>query len=94
MIFIIILLFLFVLIYLSEIVYIENFLICDRIPSGPYKTKCTNIKLNDNILYALCLVQNSDNSIISTQLDLTNCIRDMNDCDSINIDSTGNLVCE
>lgn len=72
----------------------EKFLICDRIPSGPYKTKCTNIKYNDGIIYALCPTKDPENIFISSKLDLKNCIKDQNDCNSININSDGNLICE
>lgn len=72
----------------------ENFLTCDRIPSGPYKTKCTNIKFNSNILYALCPTQEPENTFVPAKLNLDACIKDTNDCDSINVDSKGDLICE
>lgn len=92
MIFIIILIILLVLFYLEK--NKENFKLCNKIPSGPYKTKCTNIKYNNNILYALCPKKEPENSFEYTKLDLANCIIDSNDCDSINVNSQGRLVCE
>lgn len=95
MIFIIILIILLVLIYLLNIKkYNENFISCSRVPSGPYKTKCTNIELNNNILTALCIKDRSENTFEFTKLNLTDCIKDPNDCDSINADSQGKLICE
>lgn len=72
----------------------EKFISCGKIPSGPYKTKCTDIKFNDNILQAFCPKQEPENTFEISRLDLTDCVRDLNDCDSININSQGKLVCE
>lgn len=83
-----------ILIIFYSINWKEKFLSCDRIPSGPYKTKCTNIKFNNNILYALCPTQEPENVFVPSKLDLNNCVKDYNDCNSINIDSKGNLICE
>lgn len=85
---------LLIFIYINEFIYTEKFLVCDRIPTGPYETKCTNIKFNDNILDALCISNISSNTYSPTQLDLSECVKDNNDCDSININSFGNLICE
>ena len=93
MIFILILIILIVIIYLITNTN-EKFVSCDKIPSGPYKTKCVNIEFNNNILYALCPKQEPENIIERTSLDLTDCVRDTNDCDSININLQGKLVCE
>ncbi len=71
----------------------EKFLVCDKEPSGPYKTKCTNIEFKDNILGALCLSDLDDNRYVSSQLNLEDCVRDNNDCDSININKFGELIC-
>jgi hypothetical protein len=92
--FIIILVLVFVLIHTNILIYKENFLSCNKVPSGPYKNKCTNIQYKDNTLYALCLNDVDDNTYTNTQLDLKSCINDINDCDSINIDDGGNLICE
>jgi len=95
--FIIILLFVFVLIYINVLNVSNNkekFLYCDKIPSGPYKNKCTNIQYNNNILYALCPKQDPENTFKFTLLDLIDCVNDTNDCNSINIDTDGDLVCE
>lgn len=92
--FVFILIIILLIFYLIGVYWKENFISCDRIPSGPYKTKCTNIKFNNNILYALCPTQEPENVFISSKLDLTDCIKDQNDCNSINIDSGGNLTCE
>lgn len=92
--FIIILISLLVLIYVNISNSEEIFMSCDKIPSGPYKNKCTNIQYNDNILYALCPKQHPENTFKFTQLDLKNCINNINDCSSINIDIEGNLICE
>ena len=89
----IILIILLVIIYSMPNVF-EKFVSCDKIPSGPYKTKCTNIEFNDNILYALCPKQIPENTFEITTLDLTNCVKNTNDCDSININTQGKLVCE
>jgi hypothetical protein len=94
MIFIVILIILLILFYISEMVYKESFLICDKQPSGPYETKCTNIKFKDNNLSALCLSDIDDNTYVSTQLDLEECVMDNNDCDGININKNGDLICE
>lgn len=94
MILIIILLILLILIYISGFVNKENFVLCNSKPSGPYETKCTNIKFKNSTLSALCLSDIDDNIYVNTQLDLEDCVKDNNDCDSINIDKTGNLVCE
>jgi len=93
MIFIVILIILLVIIYLITNTN-EKFVSCNKIPSGPYKTKCTNIEFNNNILYALCPKQEPENTFETTKLDLADCIRDTNDCDSININSQGKLICE
>jgi uncharacterized protein (UPF0333 family) len=92
--FIIILLIIFAIFFLSTSSNNENFLTCDRIPSGPYKTKCTDIKFNSNILYALCPTQEPENIFIPTKLNLDLCVKDNNDCESININSKGELICE
>lgn len=95
MIFIIILIILLVIIYLiTNTNTNEKFVSCNKIPSGPYKTKCTNIKFHNNILYALCTTQEPGNTYEPTKLNLTACVKDTNDCDSININSQGGLVCE
>lgn len=91
---IIILIVFLIFIYINEFTFIEKFLICDKVPSGPYQTNCTNIEFNNNILNAMCLSNKSDNTFISTKLDLEKCIKNYNDCDSINIDNVGNLICE
>lgn len=93
MIFIIILIILLVIIYLINNIN-EKFISCNKIPSGPYKTKCTNIKFNNNILYALCPKLDHDNISEIITLDLADCVKDSNDCNSININSQGELVCE
>lgn len=93
MIFIIILIILMVIIYLTTNTN-EKFMSCDKIPSGPYKTKCTNIEFSNNILYALCPRQEPENTFETTILDLTKCVKDYNDCNSINVNSQGKLVCE
>ena len=72
----------------------ENFKLCNKTPSGPYETKCTNIEFSNNLLNALCISDLHDNTYVSTQLDLEKCIKDNNDCDSINVNKSGNLVCE
>lgn len=73
----------------------EHFILCDKIPSGAYEIKCTNIIFNDNILYALCPKTNPPNTFVFTQLNLDDCVgMNSNDCDSINIDLNGNLICE
>lgn len=93
MIFIIILIILLVFIYLISFNN-ENFVSCDFVPSGPYKTKCSNIDFKDNILYALCPKQEPENKFDITSLDLIDCVKDTNDCRSIDINSQGKLVCE
>lgn len=93
MFFIVILIILLVIIYLITNTN-EKFVSCIKIPSGPYKTKCTNIEFSNNILYALCPTQEPENTFKPTKLDLTNCVKDFNDCDSININSQGELICE
>lgn len=92
--FIILLVFFLILININVLTNKENFISCDRMPSGPYKNKCTNIQYNNNILYALCLSDIDDNTYANTQLDLEVCINDTNDCNSINADKYGNLICE
>ena len=92
--FIIILVFVFILIYTNVLNDVEKFISCDKIPSGPYKNKCTNIHYSDNTLYALCPKREPENIFKLTELDLVNCVNDTNDCDSINIDLDGNLICE
>lgn len=93
MIFIIILIILLVIIYLINNIN-EKFISCNKIPSGPYTTKCTNIKFHNNILYALCPKQEPENIYGPTRLNLADCVKDSNDCNSININSRGELVCE
>jgi hypothetical protein len=92
MIFILILIILLILISLIQIK--EKFVSCSKIPSGPYKTKCTNIEYKNNILYALCPKQEPENTFEYTKLDLSSCVNDLNDCDSINVNSDGSLICE
>lgn len=72
----------------------EKFLLCEKNPSGPYKNKCTNIQYQNNLLYAMCPKQEPENTFKFTQLNLKNCVNDTNDCDSINVDTDGNLICE
>ena len=77
----------------------EKFLTCNKMPSGPYESKCTNIKYdsNSNILYAYCPKSEPQNSFDFSQLDLSNCSNDSNDsndCGGINVNSNGNLICE
>lgn len=72
----------------------ETYISCDKIPSGPYKTKCSNIEYNNNILYALCPKQEPENTYEYSNLDISNCVKDMNDCNSININTQGKLICE
>lgn len=93
MIFIVFLIILLIIIYLITNTN-EKFVSCNKIPSGPYKTKCTNIEFNNDILYALCPKQEPENTFETTSLDLKACVRDSNDCDSININLQGKLVCE
>lgn len=83
-----------ILIIFYLIIIKENFISCIDVPSGPYKTKCTNIEFNDNILYALCPKQEPANTFQITNLNLTNCVKNSNDCNSINVNSQGKLVCE
>ena len=92
--FIIILICVFILIYINVLNDGEKFISCDKIPSGSYKNKCTNIHYSDNILYALCPKREPENVFKLTKLDLADCVNDSNDCDSINIDWDGNLICE
>jgi len=92
--FIIILVLVFIVIYTNVLNNKEKFISCDKIPSGPYKNKCTNILYNNNILYALCPKKEPENIFKFTQLDLKKCVNDTNDCDSININLDGNLICE
>jgi len=93
-IFIIILVLVLVLIKINFFYNKEKFLLCEKIPSGPYKNKCTNIQYKNNILYAICPKQDPENTFKFTHLDLKDCVNDTNDCDSINIDIDGNLICE
>ncbi len=86
--------FIFILFYTDVFNHVEKFISCDKIPSGPYKNKCSNIHYSDNILYALCPKREPENVFKITKLDLVNCVNDSNDCDSINIDWDGNLICE
>ena len=92
MIFTLILFILLLLIYVIELISKENFVLCNSKPSGPYKTKCTNIEFNNNILSALCLSDISDNIYVNTHLDLNDCVKNNNDCESININNIGNLM--
>jgi len=94
MILIIILLILLILIYIGGLIYKEKFVLCNNKPTGPFETKCNNIEFKDNTLNALCIADISDNTFVSTQLDLKKCIKDNNDCDSINVNNMGNLICE
>ena len=89
-----ILLLLFVLIYIDFLNNWEKFVSCNKIPSGPYKNKCTNIQYSDNTLYALCPKKEPENMFKLSKLNLVDCVNDSNDCDSINIDWDGNLICE
>ena len=92
--FMIILVFVLILIYINLLNDMEKFMSCEKIPSGPYKNKCTNIHYSDNILYALCPKKEPENIYKLSKLDLMDCVNDSNDCDSINIDWDGNLICE
>ena len=98
MIFVLILIILLVFIYLFNLNLNlnlnENFVSCNRTPSGPYKTKCTNIDYNNGILSALCPKQEPENTFEFSKLVLANCVKDSNDCDSINVNSQGLLICE
>jgi hypothetical protein len=90
----IILLIILIFIYITELESFDKFKLCDKTPSGPYETKCTNIKLKDNVLSALCISDMSEKRYVSSQINLEECINDNNDCNSINTDDTGNLICE
>lgn len=98
----IIMIFIFVFVLISISIYIpvsntnnkEKFMSCDKIPSGPYKNKCTNIHYTNNTLYALCPKHEPENIFEISKLDLADCVNDTNDCDSINVDWDGNLICE
>lgn len=93
MIFITILIILFIVICLITNTN-EKFVSCNKIPGGPYKTKCTNIDFSNNILYALCPRQEPANTFEISTLNLSKCIKDYNDCNSINVNSQGKLICE
>lgn len=58
---------------------------------GPYISKCTNIKLNNNMLYALCPNRELDNQYFSRKLNLNDC---KNNCTNININDRGELFCQ
>lgn len=94
MIFIIILIILLILFYLLNDFNKENFKSCKEIPTGPYKNKCTNISFKDNILYALCPKREPNNTFEKSNLDLRNCITKSNDCNGINFNLQGKLVCK
>jgi uncharacterized membrane protein len=79
-----------ILIFIYFFNYKELFIICDNIPSGPYITKCNNIHFNNNELYALCPNRELDNKFITSKLNLNNC---NDNCNNINIDHRGTLVC-
>lgn len=86
-IFFIISIIIFLLLYKNN----ENFIKCDKLPSGPYITKCTDIDFKNNQLYAFC-PKNYDNKLYPNVLDLNKCKSNI-DCNGINVNSDGKLIC-
>ena len=72
----------------------EKFVVCENKPDGPYKTYCSLIKFNNNVLSAYCknVTGNSKNNFIYSTLYMDNCSNN-DDCYNVNIDNDTKLTC-
>ena len=91
-IFIIIFLIIFYLYSKFYYYFLENFIVCESKPSGPYSTHCVLSKFNNNELSAFCKNVNLNDEFYFTKLNMDDCPND-DDCYSVGFNSNGELTC-
>lgn len=93
--FLIFIIFFFILFYIYCNYYdidSEKFVVCETKPDGPYKTHCSLIKYNNNILSAFCRNRNLNDEYTNTKLYMDEC-PNIDDCHSISVNNDGELIC-